>query len=81
MSFLFMYYTSVIVQSYTGKTHKLIAICMPSVTTQTSDISGITGNYGENDFIMQTFDFIAHTTCNLIQLMRLVVLIQKWILA
>ena len=34
MSFLFMYYTSItIVQSYTG-----VAICMQSVTTQTSDI-------------------------------------------
>ena len=41
------------------KYHKFVAICI-----LTSDIlSGIAWYYGDNDFIIQTFDFIIQTHC------------------
>ena len=70
-SFTGLYTSITIVQSYTGKHHMFVAVCIfTSVQCQRqqmSDIfSGIALYYGDNDFITQTFDFIAclrHSVC------------------
>ena len=60
-----MYYISItIVQSYTGKYHELVAVYIV-----TSVQHGIAWYYGDNGYIIRTFDFIArsdatHVTCS-----------------
>ena len=54
-----------IVPSYTGKYHRFVAVlycyeCAARVTMPTATFSGIAW-YGDNDFIVRTFDFIAHS--------------------
>ena len=55
---IFQYYISItIVQSYTGKYHEFVAVCI------------VTWYYGDNNFIIRTSDFIAcsytaHVTCS-----------------
>ena len=57
-----------LVQSYTGKHHKFVAVC--STSNNANGIKpGIAWYYGDHDFIIQTSDFIAqsdavHMTCS-----------------
>ena len=54
-----------IVRSHTGKYHEFVAVCIVTSAQQcqrqqASDIySSMASYYGDNDFIIRTFDFIA----------------------
>ena len=70
-----MYYTSItIVQSYTGKYHESVAVCIVTSVQheyqcQRQQVIFFAWYYGDNDFMIRTFDFnahsyVAHVTCS-----------------
>ena len=50
-----------ILQSSTRKYHEFVAVCIAMSGSMSDDFSSIAWYYSDDDFIIQTIDFVAHS--------------------